>query len=185
MKAKTFFLVLCALLVILIVGGGAAYYWGHQQLTAQKEKVNKKQLDLSDSQKRTSQLIELSRKYEEANARIDDIDRALPRDSKQAEMLLEIRDAAAASGVRVASLQFTGAATPKNPNTNQALLQKDLYVLPISLRLGGSYPQLITFLEKLNKLGRLNSVTNLTTSKTITSPDQLDITMNLVAYLKP
>ncbi len=185
MKAKTFFFILCALLIVLVLGGAGAYYWGHQQLTEQRDRVNKKQLDLSDSQKRTSQLIELSRKYDEAKARISDIDRALPRDSKQAEMLLEIRDAAAASGVRIASLQFTGAATPKNASTNQALLQKDLYVLPISLRLSGSYPQLITFLDKLNGLGRLNSVTNLTTSKTIASPDQLEITMNLVAYLKP
>lgn len=185
MKAKTFFFILCATLAILIVGGGVAYYWGYQELTSQKELAMKKQLELGDSQKRTSQLIELSRKYDDAKARLSDIDRALPRESKQAEMLLELRDAAATSGVQISSLQFTGTATPKNATTNQALLQADLYVLPISLRLSGTYPQLIDFMQKLNGLGRLNSVTSLTTSKIITSADRLDITMNIVAYLKP
>ncbi len=185
MKPKLTFYILCGTLAILIAGGTAGYVYGLRELTEQKERVQKKQLELADSQKRTSQLIELSRKYDDAKSRLDDIDRALPRQSKQAEILLELEGAGAQTGVAISSLTFTGAATPKNPNTNQAAAKQDLYILPISLRLRGTYPQLIAFLSRLNTISRFNSVTSLATNKIVNSPDQLDISMNLVAYLKP
>lgn len=185
MKAKLFFYFLCALLAILVITFAGGYVWGRNQLIAQKQMVNEEKLELDNNQKRIDQLIQLSRRYETAKSRADEIDRALPRTSQQAEILLELKSAAAETGVTIASIQFTGAATPAKADTNQATAQQDLYVLPISLRAAGSYPQLIAFLNRLDTLSRYNSVTSLTANKTQTNPNSLDVSMSLVAYLKP
>jgi len=185
MKAKLFFFFLCAVLAILTAVGASGFVWGRNQLIAQKEAVNEKKLELDNNQKRIDQLIQLSRRYETAKSRADEIDRALPRTSQQAEILLELKSAAAETGVTIASVQFTGAATPAKAETNQATAQQDLYVLPMSLRAAGSYPQIIAFLNRLDTLSRYNSVTSLTANKTQTNPNTLDVSMSLVAYLKP
>ena len=185
MKAKVFFFFLCAIFGITVLTFGLGYTWGREQLIAQKQAVNKKKLELDDNQKRIDQLIQLSRRYETAKSRADEIDRALPRSSQQAEILLELKSAASETGVSIASIQFTGAATPANANTNQATAQQDLFVLPISLRASGSYPQIIAFLNRLDTLSCYNSVTSLTANKTQANANTLDVSMSLVAYLKP
>ncbi|MDQ5944337.1 MAG: hypothetical protein QG658_404 [Patescibacteria group bacterium] len=185
MKAKLFFFFLCGVLALLIAGFAGGYLWGRDQLLSQKDVVNEKKLELDNNQKRIDQLIQLSRRYETAKSRADEIDRALPRTSQQAEILLELKSAAAETGVTIASVQFTGAATPTKADTNQATAQQDLYILPISLRAAGSYPQIIAFLNRLDTLSRYNSVTSLTANKTQTNPNTLDVSMSLVAYLKP
>ncbi len=184
-SAKVFFYMLCGLLTILLLGGSYAYWWGREELIIQKDRVNKKQLELVDGEKHTEQLVQLSRRYTEASARLNGINEALPRQSQQAEILLQIKEAANQSQVSLPSLQFTGAASPTNSALNQATPVEGLYILPISLRLSGTYDQLQTFLERLERLGRYNSVTSLSTTKTLTNRDQLDISMTLVAYLKP
>lgn len=185
MKARLFFFLLCILLSLLTAAFIGSYIWARNQLITQKQTINESKLELDNSQKRIDQLIQLSRRYDIAKSRADEIDRALPRTSQQAEILLELKAAAAETGVTVAGIQFTGAATPTKADTNQATAQQDLYVLPISLRASGSYPQLITFLNRLDTLSRYNSVTSLTASKTQSNPNTLDINMSLVAYLKP
>lgn len=185
MKTRLFFFILCAILAALILACGVGYVWGREKLITQKEVVNEKKLELDNNQKRIDQLIQLSRRYETAKSRADEIDRALPKTSQQAETLLELKSAAAETGVIIVSMQFTGAATPANASTNQATAQQDLFVLPISMRASGSYPQIIAFLNRLDTLSRYNSVTSLTANKTQTNPNTLDVSLSLVAYLKP
>lgn len=185
MKAKLFFYILCGFLIITIIACGGGYVWGREKLIAQKEVVNEKKLELDNNQKRINQLIQLSRRYESVRLRVDEINRALPRTSEQAEILLELKSAAQETGVSIIGIQFTGTATPANANTNQATAQQDLFILPISIRTSGSYLQIIAFLNRLNTLSRYNSVTSLTANKTPTNPNILDISMSLVAYLKP
>ena len=76
MKAKLFFFFLCAVLAILTVVGASGFAWGRNQLITQKEAVNEKKLELDNNQKRIDQLIQLSRRYETAKSRADEIDRA-------------------------------------------------------------------------------------------------------------
>lgn len=185
MKAKLFFFILIGLAVILMAGGVYGFIWARGELLEKKEQVAAKQLELDDTQKRIEQLVQLSRRYETAKTRSAEIDRALPRASQQAEILLELKAAAAQAGVSVSSLQFTGAANPLKAEINQATPQKDLYVLPISLRLSGTYPQLVTYLNRLDTLSRFNNVVSLNATKVQANRDVLDVNLNLVAYLKP
>lgn len=185
MKAKLFFLILCVVLAILLLASTGAYVWGRQKLLEQKSLVNEKKLELDDSQKLIDQLIQLSRRYDSAKSQADEIDKALPRSSQQAEIMLELQSAAAENGVTIASIQFTGTVTPDQAQTNQSTAQQDLIVLPISIRASTTYPQLIAYLNRLETLSRYNSVTALTATKSQSNRDILEISMSLVAYLKP
>lgn len=185
MKAKLLFSILCVVLAISLVASGAIYVWGRQKLLEQKSLVNEKKLELDDSQKLIDQLIQLSRRYDSAKSQADEIDKALPRSSQQAEILLELKSAAAESEVTIASIQFTGQDTPAQAQTNQATAQQDFLILPITIRASTTYPQLIAYLNRLETLSRYNSVTALTATKSQSNRDILEISMSLVAYLKP
>lgn len=185
MKAKLLFLILCAILAATLIAGGVVYVWGRAVLLEQKQQVSKKKLELDDSQKRIDQLIQLSRRYDSAKAQAEEIDKALPRSSQQAEILLELKSAAAENGVTIAGIQFTGQATPTQAQTNQTTVQQDYLVLPISIRASATYPQLIAYLNRLETLSRYNSVTSLTAAKSQSNRDNLEISMSIVAYLKP
>lgn len=184
-RAKGFFWVVIVALGIFLSVGTYGYYWGTQELTTQKNRGLKKQLALQEEQKRTEQLVQLSRRYSEAEARLNDINTALPRSVEQATILLAIKEAAAQSGVQLPSIQFTGAAQLTNPQLNQATPAKGLYLLPISLKLSGTYDQLQNFLSRLENLSRYNSVTSLSLSKIVSDRNKLDISMSINAYLKP
>lgn len=185
MKSKHFFYVLVGGLVLILVFGAYGYAWGYSQLMKKKADTTAQQIAYEDSQKRIDQLIQLSRRYESAKARSNEIDRALPRASQQAEILLELKAAAAETGITVSGLQFTGAANPLKVETNQATPQKDIFILPISLRLSGNYTQLIGFLNRLDTLSRYNSVVSLSANKVQSNRESLDANLNLIAYLKP
>lgn len=184
-RAKLTFYALCAVLVLLSIGSIYAFWWGTQELQAQKDRGLKKQLALQDEQQRTEQLIQLNRRYNDAKSRIADINTALPHSAEQAEMLLAVKEAANQSGVILPSIQFTGSAQLTNPQLNQATPAKGLYILPISLKLSGTYDQLQKFLGRLENLSRYNSVTSLSLSKLNADPNKLDISLSVNAYLKP
>ncbi len=184
-SSQALFYVLVGLLALILVGGGYAYVWAHELLVSQRQSIAKDRLEVIDEQKRTEQLVTLSRRYNEAKAKLDDINRALPRDSQQTEILLSIQSAASEAGVSLPSIQFTGQAQLANPQLNQATLAQGFYVVPISLKLSGSYDQLQSFLDKLEHLSRYNSVTTLTLTKTLADKNRLEVAMTLNAYLKP
>lgn len=184
-RAKGFFWVVAIVLGITIIASAYAYWWGMQELITQKDRGLAKQIALQDEQRRTEQLVQLSRRYTDAQSRLNDINTALPRSVEQATVLLAIKEAAAQSGVQLPSIQFTGAAQLSNPQLNQATPAKNLYLLPIALKLSGSYDQLQNFLGRLENLSRYNSVTTLSLSKVATDRNKLDISMSINAYLKP
>ncbi|MEI7818689.1 MAG: type 4a pilus biogenesis protein PilO [bacterium] len=185
MKARNLFYVLLIVLVLSMVFAGYGFWWARTQLLGRQSEVVKVQLETVDEQKRTEQLLQLGRRYSQAKTKLDDINRALPRESQQAEILLSIRNAAEESGVVLPSIQFTGAAQLANPKINQATPIKGLYVVPVSLKFNCSYVQLLTFLDTLERLSRYNSVGSLNLTKTATNPDLLEVSLTLNAYLKP
>ena len=185
MKAKLFFYILCGSLVVILAVCGSAFVWGRDQLKTQKDRGLKKQLELQDEQKRTNQLVKLNSRYNDAKARLDDINTALPRSAEQAGILLAVKQAANESQIKLPSIAFTGSAQLTNPQLNQSTVLKGLYVVPISLKLSGNYLQLQDFLSRLERLSRYNSVVSLATTKVNTDPDKLEVSMTMNAYLKP
>ncbi|MBP9827362.1 type 4a pilus biogenesis protein PilO, partial [Candidatus Saccharibacteria bacterium] len=111
LKAKTLYYILIMGFIALLAAGAAGFYWAQTSLTAKKAEVIKKETELVDAQKRTDQLLQLSRRFGEANTRLIDINQALPRSSQQGEILLDIKEAARQSGVDLPSIQFTGTAS--------------------------------------------------------------------------
>lgn len=184
-SSRVLFFVLIGFLSVILLAGGYGYVWARQALLEKKQSVEKTHLEVIDEQKRTEQLVTLSRRYTEAKAKLDEINRALPRDSQQTEILLAIQSAANESGVLLPSVQFTGAAQLTNPQLNQASPSQGFYVVPLSLKLSGAYDQLQTFLDKLERLSRYNSVSTLSLTKTLADKNKLDVSLTLNAYLKP
>jgi len=184
-SSRLLFYALVGLMGVILIAGGYGYVWARQMLISKKEAVEQTKLEVVDEQKRTEQLVTLSRRYEQAKTKLEDINRALPRDSQQTEILLAIQNAAKDSGVILPSIQFTGAAQLTNPQLNQSSPAQGFYVVPLNLKLSGTYDQLQSFLDKLERLSRYNSVSSLSLTKTLADKNRLDIAMTLNAYLKP
>lgn len=185
LTARSFSFMLVGLLALVLGGGTYGYYWAQGKLVARNAEYNQLQLQLVNEQKHTDQLLQLSRRYNEAKGRLDDINQALPRASQQAEVLLIVQEAASQTGVKLPSIAFTGSPQLANPQLNQATKTGDLYVVPISLKLSATYAQLNDFLKRLENLSRYNSVGSLSLSKTAANASVLDVSLTLNAYFKP
>lgn len=188
MKPKTFFYVLIGVCGALLIIGAIGYFFGIKMLTAKKQELVKKEANLKLIEERSIQLVELRRRYDEAAKRLDEITRALPESKQQAEVIVALKDIANRAGLDLPSIQFASSAGGKtkiDPNFTQTSKVGELYVLPISLKMTGSYDQLVSFLSEAERLSRYNSVISLNLVKIATNRERLDISLTINAYLKP
>lgn len=187
MRPRTLFLTLCGILGVSIIIFGLAYALSSRMLIRERQQFNQKQIDLELSEKRTNQLIELTGRYNEASKKFDEINNALPQSKQQPEVVVQLQNAAGEVGLNLPTIQFD---TTAAPTVTQAKDDKNknpsgLSVLPITIKLSGSYDQLIAYLKKLESLSRYNSVTSINLSKVNSDRKKLDISLTLTAFFKP
>lgn len=92
-------------------------------------------------------------------------------------------------------MQFTdsGSSISKNkkstdPNLTQTTKSGNVYVLPVSLKMRGTFSQLTTYLTTIEHLSRYNSVVSINIVKTGDEGDNSnvrDVTILLNTYIKP
>ncbi len=195
LEPKNFTFVLIASLILLTIGGGIGFYFATKFMLTQKEALRQKKTDLYLSEQRIQQLTELKGKYSKATAKLDDITTALPSNKDQAEVIVQLKGEAEKIGFELTSVQFTdsGSSISKNkkstdPNLTQTTKSGNVYVLPVSLKMRGTFSQLTTYLTTIEHLSRYNSVVSINIVKTGDEGDNSnvrDVTILLNTYIKP
>lgn len=195
LEPKNFTFVLIASLILLTIGGGIGFYFATKFMLTQKEALRQKKTDLYLSEQRIQQLTELKGKYSKATAKLDDITTALPSNKGQAEVIVQLKGEAEKIGFELTSVQFTdsGSSISKNkkstdPNLTQTTKSGNVYVLPVSLKMRGTFSQLTTYLTTIEHLSRYNSVVSINIVKTGDEGDNSnvrDVTILLNTYIKP
>jgi Tfp pilus assembly protein PilO len=174
-----------ALLGILIVGSLAAvsgYYWQTTQLNAHSAQVKAELTKSALADERIEQLNSLKYQFRELSPLAVKLENALPRDKRQSQILLQIQQIAASSGMSVANVSFLNSNSLPTA-TSQAVRVKDYFAIPISFQLSGNYPQLQAFLQRLESLERFTTVNSLAINQGGTR--SLTFTVNLSTFFKP
>lgn len=181
MKPKLFYFLLAGLLTLTTLATLGGYFLASQALNQRKQVLRQELTQSALADERIDQLTSLRSQFKQLSPLAAKLDSALPRTKKQSEIILQIQQVAAASGMGVANISFqsnNGLPT----DTSQAIQVADYFAMPISFQLAGSYAQLQSFLQQLESLERYTSVTQLSISR---SGSRLTFTINLNAFFKP
>jgi Tfp pilus assembly protein PilO len=184
MKPKQYFLVLIGSFTALVLLGGAGYYLAMQQLKSQSAKLSTGLATQADADKKIENLSRLKRQYtKDIIPILPLLDDALPRDKKQTEILTQLQNIAAQSGLQISSVNMP---SPLGLPTSvsQTIKSGTVLALPISFQLSGSYDQLQQFTARIERLNRFTNITNLAISR----PDKakpIVYSIALNAYIKP
>lgn len=170
------------------------FYLATKFMASQKEELRKEKTNLYLSEQRIQQLAELKGKYNKASQKLDEITAAMPSKKQQSEIIVQLKSEAEKIGFDLQNIQFTGSSSTvqkdksNDPNLTQTTKKGDVYVLPVSLKLKGTFKQLSDYLTIIEKLSRYNSVVTLNIIKASENKEtdsQRDMTILLNTYLKP
>ncbi len=194
LQPKTFTYVLIGTIVALTLIGTVGFYFATKFMTAQKEALRQAKTDLYLAVQHNQQLVELKVKYSKASQKLDEITAAMPSQKQQPEIIVQLKSEAEKIGFDLQSIQFTGMASSvqkgktKDPNLTQTTKKGDIYILPVSLKLKGTFKQLSDYLTIIENLSRYNSAVSINIVKeneSQSSTSERDITILLNTYLKP
>lgn len=194
LQPKTFTYVLIVTIIMLTIGGVMGFYFATKFMSSQKEELRKEKTNLYLSEQRIQQLAELKGKYNKASQKLDEITAAMPSKKQQSEIIVQLKSEAEKIGFDLQNIQFTGSTSTvqkdksSDPNLTQTTKKGDVYVLPVSLKLKGTFKQLSDYLTIIEKLSRYNSVVTLNIIKASENKEtdsQRDMTILLNTYLKP
>lgn len=194
LQPKTFTYILIGTIAGLTLCGSIGFYYATKFMIGQKETLREAKTDLYLAEQRTQQLAELKGKYNKASQKLDEVTAALPSQKQQPEIIVQLKSEAEKIGFDLESIQFTGITSTiqkdktKDPNLTQTTKKGDIYVLPVSLKLRGTFKQLSDYLVIIEKLSRYNSVVSINIIKpneNKTATDSRDINILLNTYIKP
>jgi len=183
MKAKQFNYVLIGLLSLAVVGGGAGYYYASQQLTGRIQQLQEQLADVQVVDNQISDLAALQRQYQKVQPLLSKLDGALPRTKDESRLVAQVNNLANANGLSLPGFNFSASSGLPSATTQTAKVGSGTAV-PATIQMTGSYGQMLGFLQGLEHMDRLVSVTNLAIAKT-DKPNQLAFTMTINAYLAP
>lgn len=184
MKPKQYFMVLLGIFGVTLVIAGVGYYFALKMLGSRSQDLAAQLAAQQSADERIENLSRLKRQYDRDIVPILPLlDQALPRDKKQTEILAQLQNIAADSGLSIASVSMP---SPLGLPTSvsQTVKAGTVLALPISFQLSGSYEQLQSFTAKVENLNRFTNITNLAISR----PDKskpIVYSISLNAYIKP
>jgi len=184
MKPKQFFYVLLGVMALLVAAGGGGYYLALGRLQTNSKTLSVQLAEQAAAGEQIERLTRLKFQYNRDIVPILPlIDAALPRDKKQTEILAQLQNIAAASGLSITSVSMP---SPLGLPTSvsQTIKAGAVLALPISFQLSGTYDQLQAFTARIERLNRFTNVTNLA----ISHPDKnapIVYSLSLNAYIKP
>jgi Tfp pilus assembly protein PilO len=182
-KPKQFFYVLIGVSGLLVAILGYGYYFEVNRIKTKTAALAKTAADAAVAAEHVDQLSDLKQQFRELAPVLAKLDVALPRDKNQSEVVLQIQQLAAGAGMQLPSANFQ-ANNGLPTATSQTVKSGDVLALPISFQLSGSYDQLQTFLQSMEKLGRYSNVASLSITKADGSKN-LAFSITLNVYVKP
>lgn len=184
MNPKQFFYILIGVLGVTLSAGGAGYYFAVQALNEHSTELAVKLASAANTSEEIDRLNRLKLQYSrEIEPILSAMDTALPREKKQTEILAQLQNLAGEQGLVITSVNMP---SPLGVPTavSQTVKTGEVLALPINFQLAGTYNQLQSFLQRVEKLNRFTNVTNLAVSR----PDKnkpIVYSISLNAYIKP
>lgn len=182
MKPKQFFFAMLILLAALAGGGGYGYYTQTLALEKRTDQLRQKLADLQIADGEITKLNTLKTQYLSIEQLLPRLDIALPRAKQQSEIILQLERLAQNAGLNLPQTTFQAVTGLPGPTT-QTAKSGDVFALPISFQMTGSYAQMQAFLQSLESFGRYTSVKSI--AITSSAPRVLNFSVNLEVYMKP
>lgn len=180
MKPRRFFFILSGLLAFMLVAGGGGYYFASMNLEKGIGDLSKRLGDKQLSEQKLADLDDLQKQHERLKPMMPIIYNALPTEKEQSKIAIQLRNIARASNMELDGLNFAASSAP-GP-TSQTVPVGDVFAVPITFTLYGSYSQLQAFLQRQEKLDRYTTVTGLDISE---SESSLSFNITLNTFVKP
>ena len=184
MKPKQFFFAMLGATVLWTALLGVAYYLGTQDVQARRSKLATELSDAAAADDKITQLQQLKHDYDKIQPLLPSLDDALPKTKNQSQLTLQIQQLASAAGLSLPGVAFQGNSPLPSANS-QTVKAGDVLTMPVTFQLTGSYEQLQSFLQGLEHMSRLVSVTSLGISRVEGKPKTLVYSFTINAYLKP
>jgi Tfp pilus assembly protein PilO len=184
MKPKQFFYVALGLLAVVFAGGAAGYYYALGYLHRQSAVMATQLAEQREADGQIAQLMSLQRKYnKDVIPLLPLIDKALPHDKKQTEILQQIWQVGQDGGTPLVGITVPAPAGLPS-DVSQTVKAGNVLAMPINFQVKGTYAQLQNFTKKLENLNRFTNITTLVVSHDPKSP-MATYTLNVNAYIKP
>src|SRR4051812_48941213 len=107
MKPKQYFMILIGFFGALVLAGGGGYYLALKELNSQSGKLSVGLASQADADAKIENLSRLKRQYtKDIEPILPMLDKALPRDKKQTEILAQLQSIAAQSGLQITSVNL-------------------------------------------------------------------------------
>lgn len=180
------------LIIVLSIGSIiGANYWGNSQLKAKSATISDLIADKDISQDKIISLQKAKNDAENLDSTIQLLDRLLPKNKQQEELIADIiYTATSEAGIpfsNVSSFSFSGSSEPDSLSGTVA--SKDnpgVYEYPFTLQINKiSYATMLTLLSEIETNGRIVQVDDIQISPDSSDPSLLSISLSTKAYLKP
>lgn len=179
MKPKQVFYAIAAAAGVALLATGYMYWISAASLSAKSQQLGELLADVKLAQDKSDQLKVLSDDY---NARVKPklglLGTLLPRDKEQAKIADQVNSIARSSGVSVSGLTFSATAGGA-PAVGPALS------VPVTFQAGGSYGEVMTFLQGIENFPRLSDIATLSINKGSADGDDVSANFTLNVYYKP
>jgi Tfp pilus assembly protein PilO len=184
MQPKQFFFMLVAVIGALVVGIAAGYYYLSTNLKRQTVTLSERLADVEVADDAIAQLRLLEKQYQKAEPLVPALEASLPRTKQQTEILIQLQQLAARSGLSLPGITFASTAGLPTP-VSQSIKEGDVLMLPVNFQTTGSYEQLSSFLQGLERFNRYTKVAGLNVTRVENRPKTLTFSVNLNVYFKP
>lgn len=162
MKPKQFFYILSGITAIVLIGSAFMFVRSAFGFRTQNQKIGQLLADIEVNQDKGEQLIGLRNDYEKrVKQHLDRINRILPAEKKQEEIIAEINELAERTGARISGLNFPAGAEGGQAPSRAA----GTSVLLLNFAAEGSYAEIQGIMQGLEQLTRLSDVVGVTLSK--------------------
>lgn len=184
MKAKSLHYTLLSIIGMALVAGIGGYYLGHQQLDEKIDTLKELNSDIVAARETRSRLEGLEQTYEEARSLEDKSERILPEEKQQSEVTSRIFAMIDDAGLSSEDISYRGTnGVPNRTTQTDDGPLDDVLVMPADFTIEGTYPELLVFLESVERQERLMQVTSLNISRP-EDKDELTFNVELEVFLR-
>lgn len=162
MTPKIMYYILLGIIGVLVIAGAGAYYVSHERLQTKITRLEQSNADTVLARERLNNLQKLEQSYDQISPLEDKMARMLPYDKKQSQVAAKIYTMIDSAGLKGSSITFES--TEGMPDTRSQTAAGDVEnvrIMPVNFSVQGSYQQLQTFLNKIERQERLMQVTSL------------------------
>lgn len=187
MTAKTLNYAMGGLVAFTVILAGGVFYFFNQRLSTTIEELGRREEDIEIANLEVSNLERLQKDLTRLEEIKPEIDAALPRGKTQSQIVAQVLDIAAASGINFQTISFaaTEGLPAENSQTQPSTILPSVSSVPITLETSSvSYSALKSFLRDVFAIRRNANVATLSLTRDATSPGRVGVRLTIDIHLE-